>query len=316
VVIDQMKKVENTPFLPSVVRSISKSVADQVPSEVWEVVEAVTARCGEAGPTLQLLSEEPYIPWELAEMPTPPFPDAERLLGAQLIVGRWVLGERRPPQPPPHQHEMRALAVLTGDYAQTSQATLECATREADWVAHTLGAERLNATVAVVLALFERGGGDLIHFAVHGSFHDLSESGLILADGWTLTDVEIGGVELTGHPLIVLNACQVGQGTELLGDYAGIGAAFLRAGASAVVAPIWSIGDQPAEDFCRAFYELLCRGQSPALALRALRRGWVAKGATTSTPLAYLFLGHPSLELAWGENAVRELVPAPADTVQ
>ena len=64
-----------------------------------------------------------------------------------------------------------------------------------------------------------------------------------------------------------LNACQVGAGQALLGDYAGMAEAFLYAGACAIVAPLWSIDDKIAHEIALRFYDGVFSGLSPAEAL-------------------------------------------------
>ncbi len=295
----EMADAEGSAAVPFAIRGISRRIAPHIPKPVWDVISAAVACRKGQTVTLQLLSEEPYVPWELAEMPAPPEPTVPPLLCMQLVTARWVLGEQRPRQPAPAQHTMRNLTVVTGDYSASSQPTLSAATEEAAWLEDTLHAAVVDARRDAVLTLFNQGGGDLIHFAVHGHWSGKARDGLILADDWILTQLQVEGAELAEQPLVVLNACQVGQGNELLGDYAGLGAAFLCAGASAVLAPLWSIGDAAADVFARAFYTALLGGTAPAAALHEIRRGWQAQSATTSISLAYLFFGHPLLDLSW-----------------
>ena len=109
----------------------------------------------------------------------------------------------------------------------------------------------------------------------------------------------VKGARLTSGPFVFLNACQVGSGNEVLGDYAGMAASFLYAGAAAVVAPLWSIDDGVARTIAEHFYEQAFAGIAPAEILRSERASFGA-GATTPTSsasLAYQFFGHPSLRL-------------------
>ena len=56
-------------------------------------------------PRVLLLSQEPYVPWELAAVEPALDPHAPAgapvFLAAQADVGRWVFGQRRPALPPP-----------------------------------------------------------------------------------------------------------------------------------------------------------------------------------------------------------------------
>ncbi len=140
---------------------------------------------------------------------------------------------------------------------------------------------------------------DLLHFAVHGKYDpDGTENGLALTDGYFLRPPQVQGRKLPGAPFVFLNACQVGSGSLILGDYAGLAAAFLRGGASGVVAPLWSVKDDVARAIALDFYGRCLAGEAPASALRTARRAFTDSPETTSaTYLAYQFFGHPRMQL-------------------
>ena len=106
---------------------------------------------------------------------------------------------------------------------------------------------------------------------------------------------------MQGSPFVFLNACQVGSGNQLLGDYAGVAQSFLYAGAAAVIAPLWSVSDRIAREMALAFYEsAFDEGRSPAAVLRETRAKFDDDGtdSAAATFLAYQFFGHPGLRLA------------------
>lgn len=82
------------------------------------------------------------------------------------------------------------------------------------------------------------------------------------------------GHDLTGSPFVFL-------------EEPGNAQAFLLAGASAVVAPLWSAGGGPAPEFYRRCFA----GEPPAEVLRSMR------GQAPDSVGAYQFHGHPSLTL-------------------
>jgi len=97
---------------------------------------------------------------------------------------------------------------------------------------------------------------------------------------------------------VFLNACQVGTGQETLGDYAGLAESFLFAGASAVVAPLWSIDDGVASALAERFYTRAFAGESVAEIVRAERAAFgTGTDPNTSTLVAYQFFGHPEMHL-------------------
>ncbi|MEU9230660.1 CHAT domain-containing protein [Streptomyces massasporeus] len=72
-------------------------------------------------------------------------------------------------------------------------------------------------------------------------------------------------------------------------------------GTQAAVAPLWNVDDKVANDFAQGFYKAVLKGgTAPAEYLRRRRAGTLgAAGADLSTPLAYLFFGHPRLTVQW-----------------
>jgi CHAT domain-containing protein len=109
----------------------------------------------------------------------------------------------------------------------------------------------------------------------------------------------IVGFDLTHQPFVFLNACQVGMAGETLGQYGGMAQAFVEAGASAVIAPLWSVKDDVARDISLRFYQAVFSGTSPAEFLRAER----ARPSESGTNLAYVLYGHPLLELSRSKEA-------------
>ena len=108
-------------------------------------------------------------------------------------------------------------------------------------------------TDKVVGCLLGNPAADVLHFSLHGKYDPGSaKQGLVLVDGEVIDPLVVKGGSLAEAPLVFLNACQVGAGQETLGDYAGLAESFLFAGASAVVAPLWSIDDGVASASGRA----------------------------------------------------------------
>jgi hypothetical protein len=285
---------------------IGHQIAKQLPHQFWTVLGEVAAAVAPQPPSIQILSAEAHIPWELAVLPNDMAlvdPQAPRFLGAQVNIGRWVIGEPPPRVPPPATLKVHTFAVISGVF--TGPSALEQADAEADALESTFEADPIQAIDEAVLAcLGHEPAYDVIHFAVHGSYTDQGAGGdihpqILLADGTFLDENAVIGLEpLPGTPLVFMNACQVGSGHQVLGDYAGMAAAFLYAGAAAVVAPLWSIDDTAAKDIGLRFYERVFGGMSPAEALRLERATFLKTPETaSSTFLAYQYYGHPSLKL-------------------
>jgi CHAT domain-containing protein len=108
----------------------------------------------------------------------------------------------------------------------------------------------------------------------------------------------VGGSKLSEAPFVYLNACQVGTGNAVLGDYAGLAANFVKAGASGVVAPLWKVDDVIARKIALRLYPAWFGKTPVGEALRRERVAFATDAAPTSaTLLAYQFFGHPALSL-------------------
>ncbi|MGA5171224.1 MULTISPECIES: CHAT domain-containing protein [Streptomyces] len=287
-------------------KGVGREASSAVPQEVWAALRAAGKRAGP--PSVLLATWDPYIPWELALLSEPLDPTAPAHLGAQAAVGRWIYGDRqRTPAPPAHL-QPRTMSVVTGDYAV---AELKEATAEAKHLIRHYRANPVDATTdQVLMALDGERGPDILHLAVHGKFStEELEDGLQMVDGTYLSRRSVSGVEASGVRLVFLNACQVGQGRSELGAYTGMVPAFLSIGAQAAVAPLWNVDDKVAKNFAQGFYKAVLEGgTAPAEYLRRRRAGTLGSaGAELSTPLAYLFFGHPRLTVQWtAEGALAE----------
>jgi hypothetical protein len=299
--VEQRKKAEDLAYY---LRGVQKTVGKQVPQEIWAALESVAQvlRDPDTGavrhPTVLFATAEPFIPWELAWVPQPWDPDRPALLGAQTQFGRWLHDDDSQIPAPAVRASVQDIAVVKGEY--TGSARLPEAEEEADHLVRVYGARQVPAELAAVLACLEgRPEADLLHFAVHGKF-DLTgtQDGIVMNDRSTLGSESILGVD-TGRPrLAFLNACQVGQTQEMLGDTAGIVPSIISIGAQCVIAPLWKVDDAAARDFAERFYaELRAGGQVADFLARERARAAVADGAGSarSTVLAYLFFGHPRL---------------------
>lgn len=306
--VDKVNAREGMPGIYDLLAGIGVSIAEAMPEELWNLLREVAAQV-EGPPDVLILSAEPYIPWELARMEEPLIdPAAPLFLAAQANVGRWVLPQReratgsrqRPQQPPPTEVGVSSVAVVTGVYDRPGWSRLKEAEAEAEELGARFKAAQINAVTDQVLQCL-RGTppAELLHFAVHGTYDPGGlQDGLMLVDGVTLEPFQVQGVQLSRSPFVFLNACQVGMGNRVLGDSSGMAAAFLVAGASGVVAPLWSVKDTIAREIARSFYEKTAKGMSPAEALREARRSFLPGAAPQSaTWLAYQYFGHPSLKL-------------------
>lgn len=302
-------------------------IGTKIPAGIFTTLKAIAEAASADSPaTMLLLTEESAVPWELAAFGRDrdidsPAGDGSPFLGAHFAIGRWplVASTTTPRVPDPRRVDVRQAALVRADYDGVGDGWLPLPGAVAE-------VERLAASYtpsAVWSPLIDEvkenlsSDVDVIHFALHGQV-DTSpgETGLVLLrrDGEKLRPAYLSSDEILGlltrdraplptSPFIFLNACQVGQGQQLLGDYAGMAAALLEAGARAVVACIWNVNDGVAGSISTEFYERADRGEAPAEILRSVRTRYAppsdADGDTPPAPtlIAYQYFGHPGMRV-------------------
>ena len=128
----------------------------------------------------------------------------------------------------------------------------------------------------------------LLHLATHGFYYTpnkaedvdylkgytdaMSLSGLVMSGGnaaWLgkqlpkgvlggiLTANDIARLDLSNTDMVVLSACQTGQGKATSEGLYGLQRAFKKAGVGTIVMSLWSVSDKTTSEFMIAFYECL-----------------------------------------------------------
>jgi CHAT domain-containing protein len=196
---------------------------------------------------------------------------------------------------------VRGAAVVSGVYG--AEWRLVEAEQEAAELQTFLGASSVDARLEPLLACLEGDPrAEVLHLAVHGIYNPGGgKEGLILVDGQALDPLVVKGARLAGAPFVFLNACQVGTGAKVLGNYAGMAESLLYAGAAGVVAPLWSVDDAVAREVALRFYRRVVEeGQPPAEVFRQERARFTDDAdGVSSTYLAYQFFGNPTMALSF-----------------
>jgi hypothetical protein len=265
--------------------------------------------------TIQFVSDEPYIPWELMRVADDDRASNEKpeILALRHAVGRWIA---------PDSHELRQslsiseIAVFATDYAKVAaiKNKLKWAPIELQNLVDNFSAVEKKVLKAVMTEFLKGGQAQAIHFSCHGEMNvQIPDKALIKLEDADLFASTVWSTETRRgigrqRPLVFLNACQTGATGELLGFVFGWPQAFLRMGATACVAPLWSVIDESAKDAAADFYELVLKGnkesggQPLALgeALRAVRSKW--KDKKSLTYLGYILYGDPTAMLTWHDK--------------
>jgi len=290
-------------FAAQTLENKGQDIADIMPPEFFDALRQVHASVKRM-PTLLLLTEETYVPWELALLDEPLDANLPPFLAAQTIMGRWLLHEKVA-FPPPTAIEVKRVTAVAAKYGLgTDMKELKEAIAERAMLVDQHGAQPLEATQADLVKVIsgEKTAGHLIHFAVHGlSDPDANDQALLLADKNKLTPGALIGRYKCGQtPLfsfVFLNACQVGTAGSSLGQAAGFPGDVIRGGAMGFIAPLWEVHDEVAYAFAEEFYKSTLKGEHKRVAevLQAERCKYDRNDSTT--PVAYVYYGHPALRL-------------------
>jgi hypothetical protein len=250
--------------------------------------------------TIQFITNEPYLPWELMR----PMRDDESEIHLPLAlahpVARWLEdydGYMR--------NELPAGGVFTiAPKYQTVSRRLPRAQTESAQIVATFGATQVPGTRAAVTALLETlpaAPVAVLHFAGHGQFMRAAttQSSIKLEDGaLTASEVDRPEVKLgtARRTLVFFNACEVGATGTIFGEVGGWAAAFLGRQFGGFIAPLWSVEDEDAGVVAEELLTGIVSQHHPiGEVLRALR---AKHGKTSPTFYSYLYYGDVTASLA------------------
>jgi hypothetical protein len=245
--------------------------------------------------TLQVISEEPAIPWEILRLPAPADRVAEP---APFLADAFVLSQWSAKGSPPMRLSARRIAVVSPE-----DSGLPAVAEEVE-ILHRLAADggrevvRVPARYDSVCRALSSGAFDVVHFSGHGVAPGQSPESwtLILEGGERLTSVDVvaaAGSLGSRSPLVFLNACLTAREGWALTGIGGLAVAFLEAGAGAVIGTHWAVPDGAARVFAEDFYHHFLAGAAIADAVRRARRRLRDAAEVDPTWLAYTVYAHP-----------------------
>ncbi|MEG3954755.1 CHAT domain-containing tetratricopeptide repeat protein [Microcoleus sp. herbarium2] len=145
---------------------------------------------------------------------------------------------------------------------------------EARAIARLLNTQAITGAQGTKAAIVqEMPQASIIHLATHGLLDDSWGLGSAIAlapsgsdNGW-LTAAEILDMKLQAN-LVVLSACNTGEG-KITGDgVTGLSRALISAGVPSVIVSLWAVPDAPTSELMRSFYQNLENNPDKAQALR------------------------------------------------
>ena len=242
-------------------------------------------------PAVQIVSDEPYIPWEILRGS---LPDAEGRGGP--IRWRSASGSTwrvagRPRHGPQAAHPDRG--------AGRALSNLRFVQQEVKALQNLPGlAVKLIENKAALEEFLENGRAEALHFACHGAFN----AELPARSAVKLGDRFLRVAELTPQyrnfalawPLVFMNACDSGQLGVGLTGVDGWAEAFLTGDggqAGVFIGSVWRTTDELASQFAAVFYERLLAGDRIAEAMRQARVA--VKRSGDATYLSYTLYANP-----------------------
>ena len=268
-----------------------------LPEDLRQTLWEVRDRIG----SIIVQSEEPWIPWELCRLMGK---EGDRVVEGPFLceafsVTRWLPGQgfKRP-------LKLTNLALIV-----PSDSGLPLATAERDFVLSLAGEGRkvtaIDPSFSKVQDAFAAGVYDGWHFTGHGVAQDVNpdRSSIILTGAESLTPEDVSGQAANvgiPHPIVFINACQVGRGGMGLTGIGGWARRFVQTGAGAFIGAYWSVYDEPAFAFAKEVYGRLLDGMPIGEAVREARASVRAGGDPTW--MAYTVFADPLATIESGTN--------------
>jgi len=107
-------------FAASTLENIGQTVSDTMPPKFFEILHQVYQEIGRK-PTVLLLTQEKYVPWELAVLENPLDPSLEHpFLASQTDMGRWLRDEKISPFPPT-SIPLQRFTIVASEYGEPRQ---------------------------------------------------------------------------------------------------------------------------------------------------------------------------------------------------
>lgn len=258
--------------------------------------------------TLQIVSEDFFLPWELIYPCTPTKPDYLHFWGMKYVISRVIPRDDFPAWAHTPSNISGDSSPKLGLLAYNGLRAVEDKEipffkkleDNGDIVFFKLrplnpDLDKKKQELKEVEGLWKT-PLDLAHFACHAIYERKvpSQSRLLLSDEFPISiqDIEVYNVFKCGKPLVIMNACETGNCDPLYTW--NFAEAFLKYGAPAVVVTECELPDAFAADFVEVLYTNLLKGKSVGDSLLATRR-FFYKQHHNPSGLLYSLYGKPSI---------------------
>ncbi len=259
--------------------------------------------------SIQIASEDFFLPWELVYPVSMDKPlSYGHFWGINYIISRIIVQAARPGafvSPVIFVASRPKLGLLTySGLPGVADKEIPFFEKLADdgmialFKLRALDSEKKREEFKVFRSFWEK-ALDLVHLACHAFYDDElpNLSYILLSDEFpiSLQDIEVYDITLSGHPLIIVNACGTGNLNPLYTSH--FAATFLKHGARGVVATECEVPDAFAAEFAKRLYTHLLVGEPLGESLLATRRYFLGKYHNPSG-LLYSMYAPPSIRLA------------------
>lgn len=293
--IQELRKL--TEGRPERLLGLALSLSDQIlPRSIAEPLAAAMPpidKLREPAPTLAVVSNENWIPWEILALRSPRAGEGGRFVSEVFALARWRPGA----SPAPATLPLRQIRLVVPEGSKEIKTDSERAALLAlSTTEHEI--EPAPATYRALLQSLSSGEADGWHFSGHGQVEPEKPelSGVRLEQYADLLVSDLSG-QVWGlggrRPLVFLNACHTARGGDSFTGLSGLAEAFLKAQAGAFIGAWWAIPGSQAKTFAVSFYQRLFAGASLGEAARQARLDLLDQNPEDLTRLAYAVFGDP-----------------------
>jgi hypothetical protein len=263
--------------------------------------------------TIQVLSDDPSLPWELMRPTLPGTSTRADFLGVTCFIARWPLSRSNNSRPPQSMTVDNSVIVAP---TYSGAQILSSANQELLTLKNIRGFSQVGGDYKSVREIALHPPQGIVHFAGHGAVsvkNGVPQFSILLENSEEMdpaTWAALGASNAANHPLFFFNACDVGESIQFMNDVDGWAPALLGNGASGYIGALWPVQDKTAALFAGAFYaaldKSLASGQPLNIAsLLALTRAQIFRQTGDATALAYVFYGDPMLALTSRQTAIK-----------